>query len=575
MEFLGLLIGALVALAIAVLLSRSDRRRAPPDPEAVDPRRISHLCAALTGDPTADRPILNQILALGPDVIPALLGELTEAHRRADETTPARLARLEDVIADFGLAAVPALTAALARLHPSAPLSPGLVRIMRHLGGPGARASIHRARALPDLAPYLPQLVPRDDPAADAALTAALNDVDPADRRAALDTCAGLIIDRPGALDTLWSRSDPPGRAALLDALLDWLPLATPTLIRSGLDDPAPTVRAAAARLATHATAPPLALPAAALAPLLDDDDPRVRAAAARALAARPDPADRRLLIPAIDDPDPTVSHHARLGRLHGLDPRETAPPEEALHDLDDPDPTRRRLAIHHLGRRRDDPRARERLIRLADDLDPTTRLEAVLALARAGDAITPDLLVRILRAPPPPPDLLGAQEAARRIGPPIAVPLARRLRPDPPDRARALLTVLRAIDYTDAVPPLLRALEDARTGALEGQLSATLHAAGPTARAALDHALRHPARGLLTPALRYLAAYATPADLPLLIDLYDRHPPLRTLVLNIIEAQGAAAIAPLRARIHAGGDDLTLLALEHRLALLEAVTAR
>lgn len=578
MEFLGLLIGALVALAVAVLLSRSDRRRPPPDPDAVDPRRISHLCATLTGDPTADRPILNRILALGPDVIPALLAELTDAHRRADETTPPRLARLEEVIADFGLAAVPALTTALARLHPSAPLSPGLVRILRRLGGPGMRAICHRARALPDLAPYLPQLVPRGDPAADAALTAALAtalaDDDPPERRAALDTCAGLLVDRPRALDTLWDHADAPARATLLDALADWLPLATPALIHRGLTDPAPPVRAAAARLATHATAPPLHVPAAALAPLLRDADPTVRAAAARALAARPDPADRHLLVPAIDDPDPIVSHHARLGRLHGLDPRETAPPEEALLDLDDPDPARRRLAIHHLGRRRDDPRARERLIRLADDLDPATRLEAVLALARAGDAITPDLLVRILRAPPPPPDLLGAREAARRIGPPLAVPLARRLRPDPPDRARALLAVLRAIDYTDAVAPLLRALEDARTGALEGQLSATLHAAGPAARAALDHALRHPARGLLTPALRYLAAYATPDDLPLLIELYDRHPPLRAVVLNIIETQGPAAIPPLRARIRAGGDDLTLLALEHRLALLEAVTA-
>lgn len=570
MEFLGLLAGALVALVLAILLSRGDRRRrAHDDDDAADPRRISRLCAALTGDPARDRPVQNRILALGPDVIPALLGELTDAHRHQDEHAPARLARLEEVVADFGLAAVPPVTAALGRLHPTAPLVPGLVRVLHRLDGPGARAVIRRGVEQPDLAPFLPRFRAAAD-AADA-LTAALLAVDPDDRPAALETCAGLLADRPAVIERLWTRADARGRVALLGWLTDWLPLADPALAARALDDPEPTVRAAAARLATLLPA----LPAARLAAALDDPAPPVRAAAARALAARQDPADRAPLRAALRDPEATVALEARLGLLFDLDPRETDPPDAALAELVGHDPNRRRLAIHHLGRRRDDPRARERLIRLADDPDPAIRAEAVLALVRAGDAIAQDLLVRVLRALPPLTDRLDAQEAAQRLGPTLAVPLARRLRPDPPARIAALLAVLRAIPYTDAVPPLLRGLEDARTGALEGQLSATLHAGGPPVRAAIDQALRHPSRGLLAPALRFLAAYATPDDLPLLFDLFERHPPLRGVVLNLVEAQGEAAIAPLRAHIHRGGEDTVLLALEQRLALLEAIAAR
>jgi HEAT repeat protein len=582
-ELFALLAGALIALVLAMLLSRGDRRRRDDDdadPPA-DPRRISRLCATLTGDPARDRPVHNQILALGPDVIPALLGELTELHRHTEAQAATHLARLEEVIADFGLAAVPPVTTALGRLHPTAAMVPGLVRVLRRLGPPGLRAVIHRGVATPDLAPFLPRF--RDglddlpSPLADALLT-----VEPALRATALETCAGLLGERPADIERLWTRWDAAGRVALLGWLTDWPALADAALAARGLTDSEPTVRAAAARLATLLPT----LPAAALAAALADPAPTVRAAAARALAARTEPSERAALRAALADPDPTVALEARLGLLgdgdaaepdfQETDPQETDPPDPdtALADLTGPDPARRRLAIHHLARRRDDPRARERLIRLADDPDPAVRAEAVLALARAGDAIAADLLVRVLRALPPITDRLDAQETARRLGPALAVPLARRLGPDPPARIDALLAVLRTIPYADAVPPLLRGLEDARTGTLESQLTATLHLGGPPVHAAIDHALRHPARGLLAPALRFLAAYARPADLPLLFDLFDRHPPLRTAVLNLIEAQGDAAITPLRARIALGGEDTLMLALEHRLALLEAIAA-
>lgn len=589
MELLGLLVGALLALLVTLLVARGDRPRRPAEPPGpVDVRRVSRLSRHLTGDPVRDRPLLNRILALGPDVIPGLLGELTECHRHPDPRHAPRAARLEEVVADFGLAAVPAVSDALARLHPTAPLVPGLVRILRRLDGPGTRALIDRAVRVPDLAPFLPRFRfggPGSDPA--GALVAALRAIDPPDRPRALALCAGLLAAHPVAIEALWAAWGPPGRVDLLRWLADWLPVARAAaepLPERGLRDPDPTVRAAAARLAAL-----LRVDVAALSAALEDPDPAVRAAACRAVAARRVSLGP-LLADCAADADPRVALEALLGRL--ADPAALPPPDPALPApiaallaaerpidaalaaLEDSDPTTRRVAAHLLGRHHDDPRARERLIRLADAAEPADRATAVLALARAGDAIAADLLVRVLRAGAPPADLLDLQEAAQRVGAEVAAPLARRLRPPPPDRVLATLAVLRAAPYADAVPPLLRGLEDARSGALEGQLAATLYVGGPAVREAVSRALRQPTRGLLAPALRFLAAYGDPADLPLLLDLHDRHPPLRGVLLNLVEGLGPAAIAPLRARIAEGGDDPVVEALEQRLAMLEAAHA-
>ena len=55
------------------------------------------------------------------------------------------------------------------------------------------------------------------------------------------------------------------------------------------------------------------------------------------------------------------------------------------------------------------------------------------------------------------------------------------------------------------------------------------------------------------------------------LLELYERHPPLRKLVLTLIEGMGAPAIALLERRIAEGGDDALLTDLEQRHALLVA----
>lgn len=585
MEFLGLLLGALLALLLLLTLSRGsmNRRRRPDTLDVPDRRRVSKLAHHLTGDAIRDRPMLNRILALGPDVVPALLGELTECHRNPDARTPTRAARLEEVVADFGLAAVPAVSDALARLHPTAPLAPGLVRILRRLRGPGTRAIVDRAVRAPDLAPFLPRFR-FDTPGHDAtgAIVAALRGVGADDRGPALDLCAGLL--QPAGIESLWAAWGAEGRAALLRWLTDWLPIARRVeLAARGLRDRDPSVRRAAARLATLL---PESVDIAALSTAIEDDDPRVRAAVCRAIAARR-PSHRVLLDERLDDADPRVALEALIGRLRDLDrpPPDVPGPiglllddehpvDAALAGLEDADPGLRRVAAHLLGRHHADPRARERLIRLADAPDPAERCTAVLVLARAGDAIAGDLTVRVVRGTKRPPDLLDVQEAAQRVGPTIAAALARRLRPHPPARVDAALAVLRAVPYAEAVPPLLRGVDDARSGALEGRLAATLHVGGDAVRAVIGQSLRQPTRGLLAPALRFLAAYGAPDDLPLLVELFDRHPPLRGVLLNLIEGQGPAALEHLRRRVDAGGEDDVLALLEQRLAIVEAVYA-
>ena len=605
MEFLGFLAGAVLALLVALALFRTiDPQRRRPRRAPVDPPperegdRVETLCQALSGDPVRDRPLLNRLLALGPGIIPTLLEVLAQQSRQTDGAPVRRVARLEELVADFGLAAVPPVTDVLARLQPTAPLAPALTRILHRLGQAGARSVLMRGLKHPELAPFLPRFrhLQRGDPSTALFLTLRDHRADPGP---ALATLAGLLVDRPDVIDRLWQAWDGHARVALLDFLCDWLPLARPTDVSRGLADAAPATRAAAARLAHLMIDPTLVGPLSELA--LTDHDPTSRAAAVRALAVQPSVGARPALLEVVADPDPAVALLALVGIILGHPPvAERArlaagalgdgaaarlcaaqapltglaqgPLDPLLAALEDPAPGLRALAAALVGRHLDhDPRARERLIRIADGSAPGDAVLAVSALARAQDPTAPELLAKLLRLAPSPADLLLLQEAAQHIGEPAVLPLARRLRPGPPGRVEATLAVLRAQPYAAAVPPLLRGLEDARSGHLEGLLGATLHAGGAAVWATIDEALRQPRRGLLPPALRFLAAYADDAHVPLLLELFDRHPPLRSVILNLIEAHGEAARAALGVRIAEGGEDAMLAGMEQRKALLDA----
>jgi hypothetical protein len=605
-EFLGFLAGAVMALLVAVALfrtvdpARRRRRRhaaASADDEVGERDRVESLCAALTGDPQRDRPLLNRLLALGPSIVPSLLEHLAELLRAPDGPPPRRVARVEELVADFGLAAVPPVTDLLARLQPTAPLAPALTRILFRLGQSGARSVMQRGLRHPELAAFLPRFrhLRRGDGATALFLTLRDAPGPPGDH---LATLAGLLADAPDVLDKLWDAWDAPRRVGLLCFLADWLPLARPVDVRRGAADPHPPVQRAAARLAHLLVDPALVGPLSALA---RGGDAGTRKVAVQALAAQPSLGARPALLEAAADVDAGVALHALIGcvRAHAavaddafgaaralrgtpahallaeqapLDGPPGGPLEPLLAALDGADEGLRALAATLLARHLDaDPRARERLIRVADGSLGGDRVLAVATLARAHDPTAAELLVKCLRQPVDADARLQLQEAAQHIGEAALAPLARRLRPQAPGQVEGALAVLRAQPYAAAAPQLLRGLEDARSGYLEGLLAATLKVGGDAVRAVIDEALVDPRRGLLAPALRYLAAYACPDDVDLLLTLFDRHLPLRSIILNLVEGQGEAARPALAQRIAAGGEDAILTALEQRKALLDA----
>ena len=120
-------------------------------------------------------------------------------------------------------------------------------------------------------------------------------------------------------------------------------------------------------------------------------------------------------------------------------------------------------------------------------------------------------------------------------------------------------------------MPGLLHALEDSRCSALGGIISSTLAVGGHDVSKRIRMALQQPEHGLVVPALRYLASYGSPADVRVMIRLFDGHAPLRTMILNLLECHGYATLMALEQRIEEGGEDATLLQLEQRRDLLAA----
>ena len=609
---LGLALAALIALLAIGVLYRARRTAPPPQPTVEPPpHRLAELCAALSGDPLRDRPTLNRILALGATTVPLLLdqlGQLTKSTDQGDIARPQRQARIEELVADFGLSSAQTIAQQLTRVRPGSPQDASLSRIIHRLGHGGGVSILRTSLEQADLIPFLPRLRLQGSPIAAPgdALLAALQDRPVHQRRTDLDALAGLLCDHPDVIERLWPKWDSEGRQAIMGWLADWLPLARPELVALGLSDPCPSVRCAAARLATLMIHPALVDP---LVELTRDNDPACRHAAIYALGSQHLPGALEPVRQAVSDPMPEISLCAamcmwrrndpglreQLGRMEamGHDPRRrlleeavslrsagTQSIEPLLTAVSGANSALRAFGLGLLGGFiHDDPRARERLIRAADESSVSDRVAAVGVLARTRDSTAPDLLAASI------PDVRRhaerseyaflLQEAAQCLGDLAVPPLARGVIAQRPKDVPALLAVLRCLPYAPAVPTLLRGLEKVRGEPLEGVVAATLYVGGSETRSAVHACLREPRRGLLVPALTYLAAYGTPDDLPTLINLYEHHPPLRGILLNLIETQGTPAVAILEERVRRGGDDAIVAGLETRLAVLKACVPR
>ena len=128
----------------------------------------------------------------------------------------------------------------------------------------------------------------------------------------------------------------------------------------------------------------------------------------------------------------------------------------------------------------------------------------------------------------------------------------------------------MRSLSGEDKVDYLLQALEDIREERSRIELIQTVASNARVGRATIEDALKTQRKGLVLPALRFLAAHCQVSDASLLLHVYDNQLTLRSLVLSVLESLGPDAIDAMEQHIQAGGDDLALEALEKRLLILD-----
>ncbi|MEE2786433.1 MAG: hypothetical protein VX589_03775 [Myxococcota bacterium] len=591
MEFVALFAILALSLVIAWAIMRStdvpsESSLIPPHSETL----VLQLARQLTGCAEADRPIINRILALGHPGIPSLFSEMIQL-RQDDEVKHAdKIAVMEGLLADFGVGAIPMICQQLSRSKHSSLAGLHALRIVTRLGPSGALTAIHFFLKNQLFTPELHRYCKLVTPSQFAKVLSRLDDH-------LFDNALAMGVPRlyedHSIIDDLWQTSSSIRRASIIRCLRHWPTISRPNLVESALQDHSPTVRVEAIALATltmHSNFIPHLMKLArqgqpdgvrALEALNGHDieidealwtsaiaSPRLDVAAmtlAAFILSSSSTTTPSALRDVVVHPELHPFVDAILGETNAVDWRALM----HVRDTERASLTRLRAAVlaHH---GKTAATARERLIRLAEAGDMAARTYAISALAQIGDPVAPDLLVTALRDVQT-EDCLIFQQAAQSIGQHLAPILARRLHSMTMASAARTLTVMMALPYSSALPSLLHALEDSRDLKLDALISSTLFVGDQDLQHLIRSLLKAPEKGLLLPALSYMHRFAQVEDLPLLIEIYDDHVALRPIVLNMIEQFEHAAIAALRNRIEQGGDDNTLLPLEHRMTLLKA----
>lgn len=584
---------AVVALCLWAL--RALRGPQPPTSAPTLRGQTPHeLASQLTGDPTHDHPLRNRVLALGGQALPELLPLLSAVCAREPGPQEAPAARhqaaLETLIADFGLLTLGPVTQALTPLAPTQPYAAALARVLAAQGTAGLSSLYARAEALPALAPYLPKIQTHfEDTQRAEALRALMRQRTRALDEAALHAGLLAFIDSPLAQRALWPSADAEARGHLLRWFWAWPGRLAPDLLCEALRDTAPSVRHAAAVLASLGP-PAQALPdlhqiaqgadevaaRPALSALLRHDAqgadlPKLlRACLSRAPLPRALDALTALSLAPMSAAQ-RAPHLATLLARSDLDPalaqalQPTAQGAQALlAQLERAQGEEKIQRIHWLPLAAPyDPRVRERLLWLAHTERALPRLAAIEALAGLGEGEVADALARAVRESACSEQRVRLQCAAQLLGERCASPLARRLRPQLVQPTARLLAVLRSVPAHSALPSLLKALDETSDGPTQAALIATLNGLGATGEAQLYASLTQPGRGLCPSALHYMAYRMWPEDIPLLLSLYQQNPAQGPAILRVVAQHGARALPALQRLIDAGGDDHFLLPLE------------
>lgn len=544
-------------------------------------RLIAHLGEAKYRDQSR-----NRLLSLGPKIIPELISQLVFHRFHVERMSPKLISEIETLIIDFGPSAVQPILDRLSQWAPTHRCAPSLIRMCRQLGPEIIQTFVQtkntQVKAFESLSRFLPHLlIGRPD-----IRTCPLFLTGP-ERRPAT---ALLVSLQPREWATLWIRLCPNGQHALLDWLKSWCTCIDTSFLEFLLLQAEEEHLVRVLELTT--LKPDLRL-RSLIEGYTSHSSSRIRISAIRTLGFFKAP----LLAPPVPvGVDHTVQQlvaaHLNTGILTGAfapnDPRlgklamrclnksdtDEMPPAEstfnALSDvrLDLEISTRIALSLVYPLLESSKPLAFERLLSQCNAATASRRIAATLSLALHGDQRALEGYRRCIQQSIPTELNIYMQQAAVRIGAPLARVIAGRLvakgHGSPTfDRAclvkqdgHLLLSQLRCINFSSATDILLELIEADVKSPMTRELALTLQSGGISIRQYNAMALKQPERGLILPAVRYLGLCPDPNLLDELLDLLADFDVVRNQVLTLVEYLDHDGLRAIERAIERGGSD-------------------
>lgn len=585
-----LILFALLALAGIVYWSIDTEGTAvaEEDQDQTSTHRGLRLLKELRESPLNAERISRQILAIGPSMIPIVLMQLRNVRAQEDALAANYLGALEHLAGDFGPVAVHPICHELSRLPLGSPVIAHLQRALNRIGPGAIRGILEFTGNVSASNIYLQQVIVRWDA---AQLIRALKTISPERITAVLTLTATHFQGSESALLKLWETACADKRLAILNWAMDWAATDVETLILLGLKAHDSTLRRQSATAAhiykgrdieqalmdawTNFPADRLYFMKALVAQRAVESVTRLvnreplelaQLAYALSLFVSHDPTQLEQTLASVKDRSDILQNLSR----GGLTTRDWRVDELIAATERQSDPLQV-FYLHALGDFIDfEPRARERLIRLAETNGEPRRATACLVLAVRQDTRANELIIRAIQQSQTQSELLVLRQAAQWGGPSLQAGLLRRLAEQRPMVANTALSIVRSCPSEGWIPPLLGALEDIRSTAEALAVIQTLYTSGELGRQAIQEAFREQRRGLVLPCLRYYVAHGSSTEAELLLNVYDHQLTLRNLSLSILESLGLPAIDAIQAHIDAGGDNYTLEILERRLLILD-----
>jgi hypothetical protein len=546
---------------------------------------LSRLIAQL-GDPKHRDQSRNRLLALGPKIVPELISQLVFHRFHIESMTPKLISEIETLVIDFGPSAVQPILDRLSQWAPTHRCAPSLIRMCRHLGLETIQTVIEakrsHAKAFENLKLFLPHLLIRRPDIR----TCPLFVTGPQ----GLPATALLVSLQPREWATLWIRLCPNGQHALLDWLKAWCTCIDASFLEFLLLQAEDEHLARVFELTTLKPDPRLRN---LIENYTSHSSDQVRIAAVRTLGFFRVPLGAQPIRFNMEDSTSRVAAaHLTKGIVSGeIEPDDPRLEELARHCLneDNIDDTPlsdlifSRLSNAHLDieisirialslvypvLEPSKPLAFERLLSLCSTSTDSQRVVATLSLALHNDQRALEGYRRCIQQSLPAELNIYMQQAAVRIGAPLARMITSRLvakGSGSPTLDRTclinqnghlLLSQLRCINFESATDIVLELIEADMKDPMTGDLALTLQSGGVPIRQYNATALKQPERGLILPAVRYLGLCPDLDLLDELLNLFTDFDVVRNQVLTLVEYLDDEGLRAIERAIERGGTD-------------------